>query len=139
MSEKSKKKLLQRIMILVPGVAFLGFMVFPFIRMFHSPSQPQLERAATSETASIAQELQDRESGYELVLEREPENPVALQGLVETRLHMKDFEGAIEPMEKLVELYPEQEELKALLAAIKKQVAEGSQGSEAEQESDRKH
>ena len=77
----------------------------------HPPRQPPRHRA----------QLAEREQGYELVLKREPENPAALQGLVETRIQMDDLAGAIEPMEKLVKIYPEQPELQALLEALKQQ------------------
>ena len=136
MSEKSEKKPLQRIMIVVLGFAFLGFLALPFASIFRSSPQKS-DEIANPETASIEQQLQAQERGYELVLEREPENPVALQGLVETRLQMNDLEGVMEPMEKLVELYPEQVELKALLAAVKEQVGEQSEETKIEKKSDR--
>lgn len=136
MSEKSEKKPLQRILIVALGFSFLGFLALPFASIFRSSSQ-QSDEIANPETASIEQQLQAQERGYELVLEREPENPVALQGLVETRLQMNDLEGVMEPMEKLVELYPEQVELKAFLAAVKQQVGEQSEETKIEKEGDR--
>lgn len=136
MSEKSEKKPLQRILIVALGFSFLGFLALPFASIFRSSSQ-QSDEIANPETTSIEQQLQAQERGYELVLEREPENPVALQGLVETRLQMNDLEGVMEPMEKLVELYPEQVELKAFLAAVKQQVGEQSEETKIDKDSDR--
>ncbi len=135
MSEKSEKKPLQRILIVALGSSFLGFLALPFASIFRSSSQ-QSDEIANPETTSIEQQLQAQERGYELVLEREPENPVALQGLVETRLQMNDLEGVMEPMEKLVELYPEQVELKAFLAAVKQQVGEQSEETKIDKDSD---
>jgi len=53
------------------------------------------------------------------VLEREPNNQNALEGLVQTRINMKDYEEAIPPLEKLVELKPEREDYQEVLAQLK--------------------
>jgi dsDNA-specific endonuclease/ATPase MutS2 len=57
-----------------------------------------------------------------LVLQRESENQIALQGLVEIRLQMNDFERIIEPLETLISLNPDREQYKTLLATMKQQV-----------------
>ena len=88
---------------------------------FQSPQE-------TTELASI-QQLQEQARGYELVLQREPENSVALQGLVDARLQMNDWQGVIAPMEKLVQLQPQQVEYQALLAEVKVQVEKKSDRS----------
>ena len=131
MSEKSQKKSFQRILILVSALAFFGSTAFGIVQMFAN-TKPSPQQTSTIETESIDEQLKEQENGYKLVLEREPENPVALQGLVKTRLEMNNLKGAIEPMEKLVELYPDQVEFKALLSAIKQQVSEAGEGSEVE-------
>lgn len=99
--------------------------------MFKSPSQP-VNNAATNTNLGNPpiSELQKQAEGYETVLKREPNNPLVLQKLVETRLQMNDLQGAIAPMEKLVKLYPEQKELKTLLDAIKQQAAQPKPKSE---------
>ncbi|MGF1478439.1 MAG: tetratricopeptide repeat protein [Cyanophyceae cyanobacterium] len=125
----AKKKSLQRFLIVAAGIAFLGSTGFFLLEMFNSPS-PTPQQAATSVGEA---DLASQEQGYELVLEREPENPAALRGLVETRLAMNDLAGAVEPMEKLVKLYPEEEQLQALLNAIKQQAEVQSQPEEAEE------
>ena len=57
-----------------------------------------------------------------MVLKREPDNQVALRGLVEVRLEMKNAQGAIAPLQKLVQLNPGEQEYKMLLAQVKQQV-----------------
>jgi tetratricopeptide (TPR) repeat protein len=64
--------------------------------------------------------LFDREaSGYESVLEREPDNDFALSKLLEIRLQQKDFPKAIAALERLVELHPEQTQYRIFLAKAK--------------------
>lgn len=61
-------------------------------------------------------------SGYQKVLEREPDNDTALNGLLKIRLQEKDINGAIAPLAKLAKLHPEQTEYGTLLAQAKSQV-----------------
>jgi tetratricopeptide (TPR) repeat protein len=60
--------------------------------------------------------------GYQKVLEREPDNDTALNGLLKIRLQEKDINGAIAPLEKLFKLHPEQTEYGTLLAQAKEQI-----------------
>jgi tetratricopeptide (TPR) repeat protein len=132
MQEKSEKKLLQRILILASSLAFFGSTGAALIGMVITSSQ---NPEAASPTISVEQQLQAKERGYELVLEREPENPLALYELAQTRQEMKDFAGAIAPLEKLVQLYPQDEKLKQVLEALKQQVAQTSQPNSVPQKS----
>ena len=109
MPEKSTLKPFQRVLTIIFGLAFLASMVgFSFSMFFNSPVNQQ-EVATAEETSSIdprLQELKDRESGYRKVLEREPLNKFALENLATARLQMEDYQGAIQPLEKLGELEP---------------------------------
>ncbi|MEN9520868.1 MAG: hypothetical protein RLZZ381_3456 [Cyanobacteriota bacterium] len=114
----SRKKLIIRIFTGISAMAFLGSSGYGLIRMLTNPAQ---STQVSAQAEDLTQQLQAQAQGYEMVLQREPENQVALQGLVEIRLQMKDFERTIEPLETLVRLNPKQEEYKALLATIKQQ------------------
>ena len=59
------------------------------------------------------------------MLKQEPENRVALEGLIEARLRMKDTKGAVKPLQKLIGLYPNQQEYKTLLAQLNKEKGKG--------------
>ena len=111
------RKRLIRMITLVSMLAFLGRMGFSTVKPFiDALSQP--EPAETVEADANTQ-LQTQERGYQIVLEREPENQTALEGLLRVRLQMNNIEGAIEPLEKLVALNPEREDYKGLLKQLK--------------------
>lgn len=125
MSQNTSQKPLQRILIILSCVAFAGSTVIATAGLFISAFQ---ETKDTPKTATASQDtqlqLKAQANGYEQVLQREPENQAALQGLVQIRLQMKDLQGAVAPMEKLVKLNPDNAEYKALLAGIKEQVGQ---------------
>ncbi|NEO31825.1 MAG: tetratricopeptide repeat protein [Symploca sp. SIO3C6] len=129
----SEKKPLQKILILALVSAFLGSTGIMAVGLFSDALQ-QPEESATSEAELIIKELQEQEKGYEKVLEREPENLFALQRLVQIRLQMNNLTGAIQPLEKLIELNPEQSEYKELLDRLKQQVGEVDKGDEEHKE-----
>ncbi len=103
------KEIFQKAFSLFGAIAFLSMTGSALIKMYSNAFQPGQERAQDPTTAvsDRMSELTARETGYELVLEREPNNPVALEGLANTRIEMGDFEGAIEPLLKLIDLYPD--------------------------------
>lgn len=113
------RKRFQKIVTTVSIVAFFGSTAYGAIGAISSAINQPPENANTA--SSVESQLQAQERGYKLVLQREPENQVALKGLVEVRLQMKNAQGAIAPLEKLVKLNPSQQEYKMLLAQVKKQ------------------
>ncbi|MGP0129458.1 MAG: tetratricopeptide repeat protein [cyanobacterium endosymbiont of Rhopalodia musculus] len=113
------QKPFQRIVVILSGLALLGVMILPMSRSINQSPYP----LATSTTNSSQREkLQAIADGYEQVLKREPKNPTALQGLIEAKLQLKDLEGAIIPMEKLVQLFPEEEKLATILKTMKQEL-----------------
>lgn len=127
----SQQKPIHRIFVLVSLVSFFGSTAFGAARAVNSAlDQPRDNPdTATSVVESPMQlqvaQLKQQERGYEAVLKQEPNNQVALQGLVEVRLQMNDAKGAIAPLEKLVSMNPEQKNYKTLLTQVKQQVGKG--------------
>lgn len=138
MAEKSNLKTIKRVLIIVASCAFLGTLVVPIVEMFSNASQPANNTATPDNTAAYEQ-LQQKAIGYEEVLKREPNNPMALNELAKTRYQMyqlkgnnEDLKKMVDPLDKLVKLYPEQKELKALLEQVKTQVAKTNRSPNSE-------
>ncbi|MEA5471008.1 tetratricopeptide repeat protein [Spirulina sp. 06S082] len=83
----------------------------------------------TPQLSPVQQEnLEDKARGYELVLQREPENATALQGLIEVRLEQGKLDLALPALERLAESHPQQPDYTILLAQAKEYLgdAEGA-------------
>lgn len=125
MSQNTSQKPIQRILVILSALAFGGSTVLGMVSLLTTDFQASKNTSKTAAGSKDAQQLKAQAQGYELVLQREPENQVALQGLVQTRLEMNDLQGAVEPMEKLVKLNPDNPQYKALLVGIKQRVGQG--------------
>jgi cytochrome c-type biogenesis protein CcmH/NrfG len=118
---ESRQRRLQRKQKLVAFIGVIGFggsTLFTLVPMFKDALQRQ-NQPETTEVNSAEVQLKAQEKGYQMVLQREPDNLTALEGLVNVRLQLNDPKGAIEPLEKLVKLSPEREDYKALLVQLK--------------------
>ncbi len=116
-SRKKQIERRQKIVMIVSMFSFFGSTVFAVIPAIQQASQPKPAIAS----ASVESGLQQQARGYEMVLQREPENQLALEKLSVLRLQLKDTKGAIAPLEKLVKLHPERQDYKVVLEQIKKQ------------------
>lgn len=119
---KKKTKPLVRIVTLVMGLAFAGSTIAialssVFSQDNYTASQPE----ADSDAPSMEEQIQMQVSGYEKVLEREPKNITALEGLAQLHLQTQNAEKAIPVLEKMVEYYPERQEYAGILEIIKQQ------------------
>ncbi|MEA5518136.1 tetratricopeptide repeat protein [Limnoraphis robusta] len=121
---ESRQRRLQRKQKLIAFIGVIGFggsTLFTLVPMFKDALQRQNQPEIT-EVNSAEVQLKAQEKGYQSVLQREPDNLTALEGLMNVRLQLNDPKGAIEPLEKLVQLSPEREDYKALLAQLKQTI-----------------
>ena len=65
---------------------------------------------------------------YQNVLAKDPNNTFALEGLLRLRIQLRDSQGAIELLEKLVKLYPDLDRYQQTLEIVKQQVAAEKEG-----------
>lgn len=114
----------KQIVTLVSIVAFFGSSVYGAVGAISSSLKQPTEEATTAQPFRESQ-LQAQVQGYELVLKREPDNQVALRGLVSIRLQMKNLVAAIAPLQKLAQLNPGNQEYKTLLTQVKQRVSGG--------------
>jgi tetratricopeptide (TPR) repeat protein len=109
----------------------LGMMLFSLITVSALPlvgsvvEGQQFAKNPDREVITLSQQelalMEAEASGYQKVLEREPNNDTALNGLVKIRLQQKDLSKAIAPLATLAQLHPEQTEYSILLAQAKQQ------------------
>jgi tetratricopeptide (TPR) repeat protein len=112
----------------------LGMMLFSLITVSALPlvgsvvEGQQFASNPGQEVITLSQQeltiMEAEAAGYQKVLEREPDNDTALNGLLKIRLQQKDLEGAIAPLEKLAKSHPELTEYSTLLAQAKQQTGD---------------
>jgi tetratricopeptide (TPR) repeat protein len=110
-----------RIAVLIGMVGLLGFSVSPMVSAVLEARQANPQTPANTQPTqqSAREELQAQAKGYELVLQREPDNQAALLGLLQVRMQLEDIKGTLEPLEKLAQINPKEARYQVLLAQTK--------------------
>ena len=117
--KKQKRKTLSRIVTLVLGLGFAGStLAIALSSVFSQNNSPTV--SSNPNDPDVEEQIQQQISGYQKVLEREPQNVTALEGLAQIYLQT-DPKQAIPTLEKLVEYYPEQQQYAGILEIIKQQ------------------
>lgn len=134
MSQSQKRsRWLVNAALLVAVFAFVGFSFFPIVNSAFNQEKSSVQKAAIpsqqKQEAARLEELQAQARGYQLVLQREPDNQTALKGLLFTQLELVRLSAAdpkttIEPLEKLAKLNPDNSEYTVLLAQAKQQTGD---------------
>ncbi|MEC4880605.1 MAG: tetratricopeptide repeat protein [Scytonema sp. PMC 1070.18] len=119
----ARRKKAERRRRLLTWVSIISFLGSGFLAVVPTLKQV-IESPAPQETDVAELSLKQQAQGFEMVLQREPENQVALEGLVTVRLRLNDTKGAISPLEKLVTLNPNRQDYKVLLEKLKTQIPE---------------
>ncbi|MEB3291414.1 MAG: tetratricopeptide repeat protein [Leptolyngbya sp.] len=104
--------------------AFLSLSFLPFLSGTLSRRATGNNDLPATDPAAAQAELESQARGYELVLEREPDNQTALRGLIDTQIQLGNVEAVVAPLEKLVELNPTVTEYQVLLAQTKQQLGD---------------
>jgi cytochrome c-type biogenesis protein CcmH/NrfG len=113
--QKTERK--KKIISIISLIGFGGSILFgAFSTIQQAIQAPQPQPAAT---IPVESSLQEQARGYELVLQREPENQVALEKLSLLRIQLQDLPGAMEPLEKLTSLHPERQDYQVMLENVK--------------------
>ena len=113
-SENSRRKFT-----LIAGAIFAVGMGQSLLAVFTTPNQQSSAEAIDQ----VPQEEVDLEAGYKIVLEREPENQTALQGLIQVQLANQKLAEAKPYIETLIDLNPDDDGLTALLDEVNQQLA----------------
>jgi tetratricopeptide (TPR) repeat protein len=106
---------------LVVAVSLLALTGFSLLPIFNLGLDSGTATATEPNSLSAAQmsQLQAQAQGYLQVLQREPENQVALKGLLNARLQLGDVKGSLAPLEKIAALNPQKPDYTVLLAQTK--------------------
>jgi tetratricopeptide (TPR) repeat protein len=141
MDKANKRRGLITVVMVLSLIAFVGFSAVPILdsilraNQAQSTSTPSPTQVAVS-GAKQSELLQDQVRGYELVLQREPDNVTALRGLLQVRLELigqgvGQIKDAIAPLEKLAKLNPETTEYGILLAQAKERTGDREGSAQA--------
>ncbi len=138
--QNKKQRWIIWIFLIVAVVGLAGASFIPVFEEIFSNNSAQQPTATPTGTATPTvdgqqKELQDLERSYQIVLEREPENPKVLEALVQTRLQMitvglKKPADVIEPLTKLAKLSPERLEYQVLLGRSQQQAGDREAASQ---------
>lgn len=107
------------------ALAFAGISVLPLLGAFQN--NPQV----ASSPAAAQDRLEIEAKGYELVLQREPENQAALKGLLEVRIEQNNLQAVVPVLEQLATQNSEQPDYTILLAQTKERVGDREGAAQA--------
>ncbi|NET35729.1 MAG: tetratricopeptide repeat protein [Cyanothece sp. SIO1E1] len=110
------RKPLIRILTIVSVFSFLASSGGAAFRLINRP-QPNSDNDSTEEVSRLEM-LAARERGYQLVLQREPKNRLALEELANIQLELGNIEDSTTTLTQLVELYPDQLGYRELLNQV---------------------
>jgi tetratricopeptide (TPR) repeat protein len=103
------------LVVAVSLLALTGFSLLPIFNLVLDGGAAVATEPNSLSTAQISQ-LQSQAQGYTKVLQKEPDNQVALKGLLDARLQLGDIKGSLSSLEKIAALNPQTPDYTVLLA-----------------------
>ncbi|MFM2310839.1 MAG: hypothetical protein RLZZ04_115 [Cyanobacteriota bacterium] len=132
--QETTSRKLSRVVTLILGLGFGASTLVIALSSVFSESKSNNVAANDPNTPPVEEQIKTQVSGYEKVLEREPKNVTALEGLA--LIHLKtDPKKAIPTLEKLVKYYPERQEYAVVLKQVKQQALNPAAAPKAAPES----
>ncbi|MBD2258855.1 tetratricopeptide repeat protein [Pseudanabaena sp. FACHB-2040] len=119
-----KNRWLIGIVLIFSLVALLAVSLLPILGSTGNRRTEAPGSTPNADASSAQAELESRAKGYELVLQREPDNQTALKGLVESRIQLGDLQGLVDPLTRLAELNPTVPDYRVLLGQTKQQLGD---------------
>jgi tetratricopeptide (TPR) repeat protein len=104
-------------------VSLTGFSLFPLFNLVLDGGAA-VATEPNSLSATQTSQIQAQAQGYTQVLQKEPENQVALKGLLNARLQLGDIKGSLLPLEKIAALNPQLPDYTVLLAQTKQHLGD---------------
>jgi hypothetical protein len=123
MTNVKPKDILKKGFIIISGLAFFWFSAASVIEMISKPVTPPVSQNQGEDSSADAL-LTKQAKGYELVLEKEPDNRFALEKLVEIQLQLRNLQAALPLTEKLVKIEPQNQRYQDVLKIIKQGLAQ---------------
>ncbi|MDJ1178579.1 tetratricopeptide repeat protein [Roseofilum sp. BLCC_M91] len=126
-------KTFKKILIFVSIISFFGGTSLGMLRVFSGViNTEESNPASQSQSPELTpeQQLIQQARGYEVVLQREPENRIALEGLLVVRLQMNDLQNARIQLKKLVDLYPDDKTYEKLMTQLENELQKQTSSSE---------
>jgi tetratricopeptide (TPR) repeat protein len=106
------------LVVAVSLLALTGFSLLPIVNLVLDGGAV-VAAEANGRSPQQNSQLQATAQGYIQVLKREPENPVALKGLLDAQLQLGDVKGSLLPLQKIAALNPQIPDYTVLLAQTK--------------------
>ncbi len=106
------------LVVAVSLLALTGFSLFPIVNLVLDGGGAVAAEPNGRSTSQNSQ-LRATAQGYTQVLKREPENQVALKGLLDAELQLGDVKGSLLPLQKIAALNPQIPDYTVLLAQTK--------------------
>ncbi|OKH17362.1 tetratricopeptide repeat protein [[Limnothrix rosea] IAM M-220] len=130
--DKKRRKKRQLIFLSLGAGAFIARGAISTGKNIIGGFSQDLSAESAKQELQVNKQLYQKEAGALIVLEREPNNFTALKSLAEARMALKDYEGALEPLEKLLTAFPNNENFLEMRSQIEQNLNLNSTPTENE-------